>query len=237
MKPNSDTLVVIPAKNEAQSIVAVISALKKQHTYDILLINDASTDNTANLAENAGATVINLIQSLGAWGAIQTGLRYAHYHGYAIVMTMDGDGQHAVSSLARVRQPVANQQTDVSIGSYIQRGSPSRHIAWHLFRRLSGLNIDDLTSGLRAYNQSAIALLASPAATLLDYQDMGVLLLLRQEKLRMLDVPVVMREREDGQSRIFSSWWQVLNYMLHTLFLILAKTDSHHLLTKHIKRS
>ncbi len=226
----ADTLVVIPAKNEAKTLANLLNQLKT-YPYDVVVVNDASDDTTAAIAQNAGVTVINLLYSLGAWGAIQTGLRYAKRRHYSVVLTMDADGQHLIETLAWVRAPVAQGQADVCIGACVQRGSFLRHLAWRLFRRLSGLKVEDLTSGLRAYNQTAVFLLASPAATLLDYQDMGVLLLLRQAGLELLDIPVNMEARH-GKSRIFYSWWKVLGYMAHTLLLILAKTDSKHLLNR-----
>ena len=215
----------MPAQNEAKTIVTVLTQLQQYPEFDVLVVNDASSDNTAKLAQQAGATVISLFESLGAWGAIQTGLRYAQQQHYHLVITMDADGQHRVESLTALQQVVTQQQAAVAIGSCIQRGSASRHLAWQLFRRLSGLKVEDLTSGLRAYNKAAIDLLASSRATLLDYQDMGVLLLLRQAGLKTKDIPVMMSERQQGKSRIFNSWWRVLLYMLQTLVLILANTN------------
>ena len=86
----------------------------------------------------------------------------------------------------------------------------------------TGLTIDDLTSGFRYYNADACRLLAGEEATLLDYQDIGVLLIIRHANLRVAEIPVAMNPRRVGASRVFSSWWTVGRYMLETTLLCLA---------------
>jgi hypothetical protein len=103
------------------------------------------------------------------------------------------------------------------------RGSFARHLAWGYFRLLTGFDIDDLTSGFRYYNARACRLLASEEATLLDYQDIGVLLLLRRSGLRVAEMQVPMNPRTTGKSRVFFSWWSVALYMAETSLLCLAR--------------
>jgi len=217
-------LIIIPAKNEATAIGSVICEIREHFTGTILVVNDASSDDTAQIARKAGAKVLSLALSLGAWGAIQTGLRYALKHSYQIAITMDADGQHEACSIPVLLQGLEQQTCDVIVGAYPERGSLARHIAWAFFRWLSGIALEDLTSGLRAYRHPAIELLASPSATLLDYQDVGVLMLLHKAHLRIGEVPIYMRQRLDGgKSRIFNSWWAVSRYMLHTAILCTAQ--------------
>ncbi len=220
---NHDLIIIIPAKNEAATIAEVIADIRGHFSGAVLVVNDASTDDTAAIAQRAGAHVLNLSFSLGAWGAMQTGLRYAQQHGYQIAITMDADGQHRADTLLNLLLPLEAQEADVIIGAFTERGSPARHFAWSLFRLLSGIRQADLTSGLRAYNRQAIVLLASSKATLLDYQDLGVLLLLYTEKLQIMETPIAMRARTDGKSRIFSSWWAVGKYMIYTATLCIAR--------------
>jgi hypothetical protein len=224
MKPATSypMIVIIPAKNEAKSVTQVIQDI--QHYFDgtILVVDDASTDNTAQLAADAGATVLPLAFSLGAWGAIQTGLRYAVKHGYNTAITMDADGQHEAESIPTLLKQLGDA-CDVVIGAYPERGSYLRQFAWVFFRKISSINLEDLTSGLRVYNRPAITLLASRAATLLEYQDMGVLMLLNQAELQIKEVSINMRPRTDGHSRIFSSWWAVSRYMMQTLILCIGR--------------
>ena len=215
-------LIVIPAKNEANTITTVLEDIRQHFSGDILVIDDASSDATAALAAEAGAVVLNLRISLGAWGAMQTGLRYAQQQGYQAVITMDADGQHDAAAIPELIAPLQQGICDVVVGAYPQRGSQARQFAWRLFRWITGLQLDDLTSGLRAYNVKAIHLLASGIATLLDYQDVGVLMLLQRAGLRTREVAITMYPRQDGHSRIFSSWWVVGRYMLQTTILSIA---------------
>lgn len=221
---HTPVIILIPAKNEAATVGKVIAEIRvKLTTTTILVIDDASTDDTLKIARQAGAHVLPLPLSLGAWGAIQTGLRYAFKHGFSTAITMDADGQHEADSLDALLMPMIADQCDVAIGAYPQRGSFARRLVWSFFRCLSGMTLEDLTSGLRAYNRAAIATLASKEATLLDYQDVGVLMLLRKKKLRIREVPVFMYPRLNGHSRIFNSWWTVSRYMMHTTILCLAR--------------
>lgn len=218
----SSTIIIIPAKNEAITIQTVIQDIQYHFSGRILVVDDASTDKTAQLAEQAGAKVLSLAFSLGAWGAIQTGLRYALKHHYETVITMDADGQHEANSINTLLTALAKEHTDVVIGAFTERGSFLRRIAWHLFRRLSGINFEDLTSGLRVYNRRAIKLLASQEATLLEYQDLGVLMLLQRAGLSIQEITIQMQPRIVGHSRIFNSWWAVTKYMVYTTILCMA---------------
>ena len=218
-------VILIPAKNEVNTVGRVIAEIKACVTdVTVVVIDDASQDDTATTAQAAGAQVLSLPFSLGAWGAIQTGLRYALKRGFNTAITVDADGQHEAESIPILLKPLVSQQCDVVIGAYPQRGSWLRQTAWALFRSLSGIPLIDLTSGLRVYNRTAMTLLAAPAATLLDYQDMGVLMLLHKAGLRIQEIPILMYPRMNGHSRIFNSWWAVSRYMLHTAILCLAKT-------------
>ena len=214
-------LVVIPALNEADCIGEVIDGARAHSEVDVLVIDDGSSDGTAAVALLHGAGVIRAPLWQGAWGAIQTGIRYAVRHGYAGVVTMDADGQHEPLYLPRLLD--AAKGADVVIASCTSRGSRLRHVAWSYFRFLTGLSFDDLTSGFRYYNSEACRLLAREEATLLDYQDIGVLLLLRRANLRIAEISVAMNPRKSGGSRVFSSWWTVGRYMAETTLLCLAR--------------
>jgi glycosyltransferase involved in cell wall biosynthesis len=217
------TVILIPAFNEGEVIAEVIAEIGKCCDYPILVIDDASTDDTIARARGAGATVIPLPAQLGAWGATQTGLRYALKRGFEVAISMDADGQHEAQSLAQLTLPVASGSADVAIGACTERGSLARRVAWIMMKRASGLSLEDITSGFRVYNRKAIRELASWRATLLDYQDIGVLLLLQSKGIRIVDVEVNMQARRNGKSRVFNSWLMVIYYMCHTLMLGLSK--------------
>ena len=135
---------------------------------------------------------------------------------------MDADGQHLGSELPGLIRHLA-AGVHVVIGSYPERGSPARRFAWHLFRQLTGLTFADLTSGFRAYDLQAMIVLAGREASLVDYQDIGILLLLRKAGLDIVEHPVTMRPRLAGRSHIFSSWRVVFAYMIETTLLCLAR--------------
>lgn len=214
-------LVVIPALNEAADIGDVIRQVRAHDGIDVLVIDDGSADETAAVAMLTGAKVLRAPLWQGAWGAIQTGIRYAIRHGYSGVVTMDADGQHEPAYLPELLN--AAREADVVIAACPSRGSRARHIAWAYFRFLTGFELDDLTSGFRYYNARACRLLAMEEATLLDYQDVGVLLLLHHAHFRIAEIPVAMNPRKHGASRVFSSWWTVAVYMAETSLLCLAR--------------
>ena len=224
MSIDSRTLVVIPARNEEKCVAEVVRTVRRVTGLSVLVVNDESTDATARRAREAGALVLDLPCCLGAWLATQAGLRYALAQGYDYVVTCDADGQHEAGDIPMLLEEVRSGRADVAIGCCTERGSRLRHIAWGLFRTLSRISLDDLTSGFRAYNTLGVRLLASPMASLIDYQDMGVLLLLHDCGLRVVEREVSMCPRVDGsKSRIFSSWFKVGEYMLLTIITILVK--------------
>ncbi len=229
----AEALVVIPAFNEEQDLGGVIRQIKELNEFDVLVVNDGSTDRTAEVACDAQATVLNLSQQLGAWGALQTGLRYALRNGYKYVLTMDADGQHEAVWIWEMFQPVISGDADVSIGSCVRRGSRARKLAWVLLKAASGLTMQDITSGFRVYNERAIRVLSGRQATLLDYQDVGVLVQLNNAGLRLTDVPVTMLPRSSGTSRVYHSWLVVASYMFQTLLLGISKRKVRNRDSKH----
>ena len=98
-----------------------------------------------------------------------------------------------------------------------------RHIDWGSFRSISGIAVKDITSGFRWYNIAAIRALSAKEATMLEFQDLGVLLLLRSLGLNIEEVNVQMNERTNGKSRIFSTWFKVAYYMMTTALVCLTK--------------
>lgn len=221
-------IVIIPAFNESQDIAYVIGEIHKHSNFPVVVIDDASTDDTIIKAKQAGAVVVPLAVQLGAWGATQTGLRYALKNNYSYAITMDADGQHLAESLPILLQPIINKEADVTIGSCTERGSVLRKIAWSLMKKVSGLRLEDLTSGFRVYDRRAIRRLAAWQATLLEYQDVGVLAMLQASGIKIKDVEVEMLPRRHGMSRIFYSWTSVFYYMSYTLLLSFTKRGTTH---------
>jgi glycosyltransferase involved in cell wall biosynthesis len=215
--------IIIPAYNELPTINRVVSEVMERVQASVVVVDDASTDGTGDAARKAGATVLPLVLQLGAWGAIRTGMLYALKHDFDWALTMDADGQHLAEFIRPVLAPIQTGDADVVIGSYPERGSRARKLSWAVFRRFNMLNLQDLTSGLRAYNRSAISVLACDETSLLDYQDIGVLLHLKKQGIRITEAPVTMNPRLSGHSRVFSSWWTVGRYLALTGVLSLSK--------------
>ena len=222
----ADCLAVIPARDEAATVAAVVAGVRESLACAVLVVDDASTDATAEIARAAGATVLTLPIGLGAWGATQAGIRYARRHGFAGVITLDADGQHLPESLPALFATQAHSGANVVIGTCVERLSRAKRIAWRYLRGLTGLGLADFTSGLRLYDVQAIDILAGPAASLLDYQDVGVLMLLAKNGLTIEETPVPMLPRRAGHSRVFASWPVVALYMLHTTVLCIAQIDA-----------
>lgn len=218
-----DAVLLIPAHNEQPTVGTIVRAARALTGHEVVVIDDESHDNTVQAARRAGATVLPLSLRLGAWGAIQTGLRYALRRGHRIAVTLDADGQHDPAYIEALLAPIRAGEADVVIGACPTRVSRARRFAWSFFRLLTGFRIEDITSGFRAYNHAAMKVLASAEASLIDYQDVGVLLILRHKGLRLVEVPVVMAPRATGISRVFSSWLIVVRYMLQTSLLCIAR--------------
>jgi len=211
----------MPAMNESLTIKSVVSGVVKLG-YKIIVVDDASNDNTVILAKSAGAIVLTNIQNLGAWKATQAGLRYAYKLGFKVVVTMDADGQHDAANI-KLLVDEYKKGADVIVGNCTSRGSTGRHIAWRFFKILNRLDVNDITSGFRLYNQKALICLISKQATMFEYQCIGVLLMLRNMKLKVVEAAVPMSERETGISRIFYSWKAVSYYLIYSGFLSIAK--------------
>ena len=231
----SRVTVVVPALNEAASIAAVIRQIREEKIADIIVVDDNSNDDTAHATRKAGATLLPLTTRLGAWGAAQAGLRYALANGSNIVVTMDADGQHEAREIPAILQPILDGDANFAIGTHPQRGSSSRHLAWWILKKLSGLKHADITSGFRAYDRKAALLLASAQASILEYQDIGVLVLLKNWGLVGAEVPVKMRSRPFGKSKIFESWGKVFIYMIYSIVLGLSKRGSKYRLAANSK--
>ena len=216
--------VVIPSFNEAETIARVIAEVRQvAPDLDVIVVNDCSTDDTEAVLRECGVIALHLVLNLGAWGATQAGLRYAAGNGYDYVVTMDADGQHLPSTLPALINRFMEDTDAVVIGECVGRGSRYRRLAWRYFRVITGLSVEDLTSGLRVYGRRAMEVLSAREATMLEYQDVGVLLLLKENDFAIHEVSIEMRDRIVGSSHVFRTWMSVLYYMVYTSIMSLAK--------------
>lgn len=222
MKNCIDTVAVIPAYNEVQAIAHVVRGVRDLGL-SVIVADDASDDATGRMAREAGAHVLRLPFRMGAWSAAQAGLQHALCRGAAHIVTLDADGQHRAADITALLEPIFRNEADMTIGSCPGRGSPARRLAWRLFRTITGLRTEDLTSGFRAYNRRAARMALHSEAVLADFQDIGILLLARRRNLRLREVPVIMNLRTDGKSHVFSSWARVAYYMGYTFIIACAR--------------
>ena len=209
-------LLIIPARDEAGNIAAVVErACNAGVDFDVLVINDGSTDATPQEARRAGAFVVDLPFNLGIGGAIQTGFKFAARHGYDLVCRVDGDGQHDPAHLAALLAPVLAGEADIVIGSrYVDRSvvidadgyvaSPPRALGIKLFAALVSLlirrHVTDTTSGFQACNAEVAAFLARYCPV--DYPEVETVALLHRAGFRVVERPVTMRRRLVGRSSI-----------------------------------
>ena len=108
---------VIPAFNEEESIGRVVTDALQSSIDGVIVVDDCSTDNTSKIARSAGATVINLVENIGAWPATQAGLRFAVSRGVNPVVTLDADGQHCASAIAELLEPIMNGTANTVVGA------------------------------------------------------------------------------------------------------------------------
>jgi glycosyltransferase involved in cell wall biosynthesis len=214
----SDTVVFIPAWNEEENLPAVLDGLRERlPDADVLVVDDGSTDRTAEVAREHGAEVLSLGSNQGLRIGIAAGYRWALKHGYAFCGRVDADGQHPPEELLRLLERVRADECDVAVGSrfvsgsgyapYRYRPSPARRFGTGLLRRAVGFVLrrpfGDATSGLYAVNAKALPLLAEPYTS--GAPEVEALIRIVDAGLRLEEVPVDMAPRAGGESKLRGS--------------------------------
>ncbi len=224
-------LAIVPALDEQETVGDVVATIRSRLVMsadidvDVLVVDDGSSDRTATVARSAGATVVRHPFNLGVGAALRTGFRYAHSRGSTMAMQIDADGQHDPTEAARLLDAVA-AGADLAIGSRFAPGSGEYEVSTgrrFSMRLLSGIvsrrigqPITDTTSGYRAFSARAIELFADeyPSAYLSDTVES--LLIAHYAGLRIVEVPVAMRERMGGvaSNNVVRSGYHVVRLML-----------------------
>jgi glycosyltransferase involved in cell wall biosynthesis len=229
-------LIIIPAFNEEASLARVLGDTQKSNPFaDVLVVNDGSTDHTAEIARQAGVRVLDIPFNIGYGGAVQTGFRFATEEGYDFVITLDGDAQHDPASAQNLIEAMEREAADVIIGSRFL-GSPysmstARRIGVFIFSRIArvytGLVFTDPTSGFQLLNRAVFSYLSTGDNYPLDYPDVNIIMALHKKKFRVREAPVRMVEKHKGKS--MHSGLRPLVYVvrmfLAILMVLLRKED------------
>jgi glycosyltransferase involved in cell wall biosynthesis len=227
-------IAIVPAYNEERNIGRMLDELRALDPgLDVVVVSDGSTDRTADVASARGAHVIQLPFNLGIGGAVQTGFRHAWEEGYELAVRLDGDGQHDPGELPALVAPVVAGEADLAVGSRFVEGggyrsSAARRVGIRVLARVVSLiarqRLTDTTSGFQACNRRAIALYASDLPH--DYPEVEGMVMAIKHRIRLVEVPVTMREREHGRSSIgaLASIYYMIKILL-ALFVDLFRRD------------
>lgn len=211
---NKPLLIIIPAYNEEKSLGRVLEDLRNDDiasVADVLVMNDASTDSTAEIAWNGGAACVTHVFNLGYGGGLQVGYKYADRHRYRYVIQIDGDGQHDVSNVAKLYSELTSERRpDIVLGSRFMEGSSPyepgllRKTAYSWFRwmlkRMTGQSIADPTTGLQGLSRRAIRFYSRFRHFDDRYPDANMLAQMMLLGFRVEQIPAVMHYRTSGSS-------------------------------------
>jgi len=228
-------LLIIPAYNEQAALGGLLDEIRALPATDgvrleAVVVDDGSSDRTAEIAAAGGARVVRLCRNLGIGGAVQTGLRIAARESFDAAVQLDGDGQHPPAQVARLLEPMRGATPpDLVVGSRYGVANNFRSTAlrrlgsgWLRFiLRLVGLKVSDPTSGFRLYGRRALRLFDETYAY--DFPEPESLAVARAAKLAVAEVPVQMRERAGGASSInaFASIYYMFKVTLAVLLTYL----------------
>ena len=226
-------LLIIPAYNEEENILKTCKQIiehnkKNKIKYDYVVINDGSKDNTEMILKSNNLNYISLINNLGIGGAVQTGYKYAYKKDYDIAIQFDGDGQHDVSYVEKLIDPIINGKANMTIGSrFIDKNlsefksSAMRRVGINLIsfaiKLKTKFKVFDTTSGFRAVDKNIIKLFSEDYPT--EYPEPISTVNVLNKNYKVLEVPVGMNEREGGKSSINS--WKTVYYMINVILSIL----------------
>jgi glycosyltransferase involved in cell wall biosynthesis len=229
-------VVFIPAWNEEENLPDVLVELKNElPEVDVLVVDDGSTDRTADVAREGGAEVLSFGENRGLVAGIAAGYGYAAEHGYRFCGRVDADGQHPPHELRKLLDLVRSDACDVAVGSrfvsgdgypeYRYEASGARKFGHFVLRRAVRWRLDrpmmDATSGLYAVNDRAMPVLAEPYQA--GAPEVEGLTRLVAAGLRVEEVPVDMRERASGESKLQGKKAVMLVLTVGTVLLLGAR--------------
>lgn len=227
-------LLIIPAYNEEENILETVNKIKEySEEIDYVVVNDGSTDNTEKVLVENNINYIKLVNNLGIGGAVQTGYKYAYENQYDIAIQFDGDGQHDVTYVPKICEPLLNGQADMCIGTrYLDKSSSEfqstfmrrlgSNIISIFIKLFTGKKITDPTSGFRAVNKEVIEEFSKNYPTEYPEPESTVSLLVNGYTVK--EIPVSMNERVGGVSSI--RLWKTIDYMVKVVLAIIIDSIS-----------
>ncbi len=221
-------LIIIPAYNEAENLEHLINDIKELCPFaDYLVVNDCSKDDSEMILQRIDANYMNNPVNLGIGGTVQGGYVFALKNGYDIAIQVDGDGQHDISYLKNMIEPIEKDEADIVIGSrFIEKqgfqSSASRRLGINflsgLIKLCTGVKVKDVTSGFRAVNRKFIKIYANDYPQ--DYPEPEAIVAGVMQGGRIKEIPVMMKERAGGTSSI--NLWRSAYYMLKVSLAIIV---------------
>jgi len=208
-------VIIIPAFNESTIIFKVLNSLPKKlegvKSIKVLVVNDGSSDNTAQEAQRAKSHVINHLLNRGVGAATKTGIEFAKKQNADIVVTFDADGQHNPNDIQKIIDPIVKKRADLIIGSRFKKKQkiPLDRFLLNWFANfitllLFGVASTDSQSGLRAFSKKAIKLINFKGERM-DFSS-EILLEAKRNKLKRVEVPIkaiyTPYSRKKGQKNI-----------------------------------
>lgn len=222
------TLIIIPAYQEEKNIKRVVNNIIENYPcYDYVVINDGSKDRTAEICRQNGYSYLDLPINLGIGGAVQAGYKYALRNGYHIAVQIDGDGQHDVAFIEEMLAAMKREGAEIAIGSrFIEKkgfqSSKARRMGIGflsgLIRLCTGKKIYDVTSGFRIVNRRIMNLYAENYPS--DFPEPEAIVMAVMHRAKIIEVPVIMKERSEGKSSIHS--WKSLYYMIKVSLAVIV---------------
>jgi glycosyltransferase involved in cell wall biosynthesis len=210
---------LIPAYNEERFIGSVVIRTLR-YVDDVIVVDDGSSDLTALIADAAGAIVIQHPHNMGKGAALQTGFLRARHMDAAVLVMLDGDGQHLPEELTQVIRPIVDGQADIVIGSrYLDNVSnvPRHRVLGHnvfnlITRVTTGTNATDSQSGYRAFSSRALELLSFNSNSFSVESEMQFMV--REHDLRLAEVPITIEYNEKPKRPVIQHGLIVLNGIL-----------------------
>ena len=239
MLTRSDVLVVVPALNEERSIGVVLEKLHSL-SFDVLVVSDGSTDDTARIARQGGAMVLELPYNMGVGGALRAGFQVAVAKGFGAVVQVDADGQHPIDSIDRLIEETNTSGAHLVIGSRFRSDDTTmdvantrrlvmRLLAWSA-SRATGTSITDASSGFRLIREPLLRQFSSSFSANYLGDTYEALISAGRAGYVVREIPAAMRERAIGVSS--ASVRQSVQFTMKGLAVALlrlhARVEPHH---------